>query len=98
MMRPLLLDNAGHLQAWSIEDQYLFGRALLATPILYEGATSRKVYLPAGEWIDVWTGKQIFGPVWIEREAGIELIPLYRSAEAEWPLDDQLFINTFADL
>jgi len=98
MMRPLLLDNAEDLQSWDIEDQYLFGRALLVAPILFEGAKSRKVYLPAGAWIDVWTGKQITGPVWVERQAGVELIPLYRAAEAEWPLDDQLFINTFAEL
>ncbi|NQT59356.1 MAG: hypothetical protein HQ557_10280 [Bacteroidetes bacterium] len=98
MMRPLLLDNSEDLQACTIEDQYLFGRALLVAPILFEGAESRKVYLPAGEWIDVWTGEQLSGPVWTEREAGIELIPLYRSAAAEWPLDDQLFITAIADL
>nr|MBC8452464.1 hypothetical protein [Spirochaetota bacterium] len=98
MMRPLLLDNAGDLQSWDIEDQYLFGRALLVAPILFEGAASRKVYLPAGEWVDAWTNEQFSGPVWVERQAGIELIPLYRSVEAEWPLDDQIFSTTLAEL
>ena len=98
MMRPMLLDNPEDQEAWGIEDQYMFGRALLAAPVLYEGSISRRVYLPAGEWIDAWTGERLSGPVWIKKEAGIELIPLYRSATAEWPLNEEIFINTLADL
>ena len=33
-------------------NQYMYGDALLVAPILTAGATSRSVYLPAGNWID----------------------------------------------
>src|SRR5690554_7065375 len=37
-----------------IDDQILFGSDLLAAPVLEPGARTRRLYLPAGEWIDFW--------------------------------------------
>lgn len=39
-----------------LEDEYLFGRKLLVAPVLEEGACGREVCLPAGDWLDFWTG------------------------------------------
>jgi hypothetical protein len=33
-------------------DQYMFGSELLVAPVLYEGQSNRKVYFPAGTWVD----------------------------------------------
>ena len=42
------------------KDEYLFGPDFLVAPVIDEG-TQRAVYLPAGEWVDYWTGAEIAG-------------------------------------
>jgi len=58
----------------------MFGSGLLVRPVVEEGAKSVKVYLPAGEWVDWWTGSKFTGPAEIERniDAGTwKDFPLY---------------------
>lgn len=45
-MRPLFYDFPHDSEAWSIEDEFMFGPDLLIAPVLYEGARERNVYLP----------------------------------------------------
>jgi len=52
-----------------------------------KGATSRRVYLPEGEWFDFWTNKKFRGGEWIERETNLETLPLFVRAGAIIPLD-----------
>ena len=43
-----------------------------------QGATSRKVYLPAGAtWTDAWTGQELKGGQTVQAAAPLEKIPLY---------------------
>lgn len=65
--------------------QYLFGRDLLVAPIFYEGI-SREVYLPAGDWVQFWTGERIQGP-WNGRiDAPLDQTPVYIRAGAVIPV------------
>ncbi len=54
IMRHLLLGWPDDAQAVARDDEYLFGPDLLVAPVLAPGVTARNVYLPAGEWIDLW--------------------------------------------
>ena len=54
IMRHLLLEWPDDAQAVSRVDQYLFGPDVLVAPVLGPGVTARDVYLPAGQWIDLW--------------------------------------------
>ncbi|MCB8916099.1 MAG: glycoside hydrolase family 31 protein [Thermoleophilales bacterium] len=54
MMRAMVLDYPNDSTAAGLEDQYMFGDDLLVAPVIQEGQTSRKVYLPKGKWIDFW--------------------------------------------
>jgi len=56
MMRPLVFDFQNDTMVYGIKDQFMFGPALLVSPVTAMGATSRSVYLPAGTWYDFWTG------------------------------------------
>jgi len=77
-MRPLFFDFADDRAAADVDDQFMFGPDLLVAPVLHAGATSRKVYLPAGaKWTDAWTGKQFRGGQTITAAAPLERIPLY---------------------
>lgn len=85
MMRPLLLDWPEIPEAWEIADQYCFGRALLVAPVVEPGAQERSLYLPPGEWQDLWDGTLLTGGRWITRPAPISLIPVYRRMDRPFP-------------
>lgn len=51
IMRPMFFDYYDDEVCYTLEDQYMFGEDILFAPIYKEGETSRKVYLPKGQWI-----------------------------------------------
>ncbi len=59
MMRPLVFDFREDPAACRAEDQFLFGPALMVAPVYHPGETARDVYIPAGRWINFWTGETI---------------------------------------
>jgi alpha-D-xyloside xylohydrolase len=79
MQRPLLLDWQDDPTVAGIDDQWMFGEALMVAPILDEG-TRRKVYLPQGVWYDYWTDEIYHnwsGGRWITVDAPLDCLPLY---------------------
>ncbi len=56
LMRPLLLDFPRHPAVHRAEYEFMFGRQLLAAPVLEEGARVRSFILPAGDWYDFARG------------------------------------------
>ena len=52
IMRPLAWIAPDDAASVACEDQFLFGNDLLVAPVLEEGATTRNVVLPPGEWFD----------------------------------------------
>ncbi len=86
-MRPLFYDFPKDSNAWDIDDQYMFGPDILVAPVLYEGARSRRVYLPEGaDWMSTIDGRLYNGGQWIESEAPIETMPVFMRNGAELPL------------
>jgi alpha-glucosidase (family GH31 glycosyl hydrolase) len=80
LMRPLLLDHPDDPVAWTITDQYRFGRSLLIAPVVEGGATTRTFYLPDGAWIDFWTGERHEGGQWLTVDAPWDRIPVFAPA------------------
>jgi len=76
VLRPLVYEFQGDPTTFHIEDQFLFGRAVLVAPILTE-EDDRKIYLPAGLWADAWTGEVIAGPAWIDYRADLDRVPFF---------------------
>jgi alpha-D-xyloside xylohydrolase len=77
-IRPLFFDFADDENCAAVDDQFLFGPDLLVAPILFQGATKREVYLPAGaKWTDAWTGKVFMGGQIVKAAAPLDKIPLY---------------------
>ena len=60
----------------------LFHRPMVlpATPV------TRQVWLPAGEWIDAWTGARFRGPRTLPVPAGAKVIPMFLRAGSLFPL------------
>lgn len=77
VMRPLFYDYPEDEKSWDVEDQYLFGPYILVAPIVYEGQRTRKLYLPSGNWMNLYTKKVYKGNSYIECEAPLEEIPVF---------------------
>jgi alpha-glucosidase len=67
-------------------DEFLFGDDLLAAPVIQEGVTSRKVYLPRGTWFDFAGGRSYTGPQTFTVDAPLEAIPLFVRGGAIIPM------------
>lgn len=87
LMQAMSIAYPADASAAALDQQYLFGRQLLVAPITTQGATSKNVYLPDGEWYDFWTGGRASGPGTKVYNAGTDTIPVYAKAGAIIPLN-----------
>ena len=88
-MRPLFVDFPADEVCYQLEDEYLFGSDLLVAPILDEGVSSRKVYLPANNtWKDAWSKKVFKGGQWLTVEAPLDKIPVFLRGDTPLVLFD----------
>ena len=69
----------------------MYGPAFLVAPVTEQGATSRKVYLPAGcDWYNYWTNERVNGGQTIDVSAPIDTIPLFVRAGTIVPLGSEV--------
>jgi alpha-D-xyloside xylohydrolase len=86
IMRPLVMDFREDVRAQNIGDQFLFGPALLVSPVTEPGATTRHLYLPTAKWYDFWTGAAIQGGHTLDAPSPMDRMPLYVRAGSILPL------------
>ncbi|MBI1402908.1 MAG: alpha-glucosidase [Porphyrobacter sp.] len=88
--RALFLHYPGDRETFTIQDQYLYGADLMVAPVIEAGAEMRRVYLPAGEWRHLWSGKD-FGQGWHDVPAPVGKPPVFsRAGSAFAPLFGKL--------
>jgi alpha-D-xyloside xylohydrolase len=89
IMRPLLLEFPEDPGSWEVDDQFMFGRDVMAAPVVQHGARERAVYLPAGaEWTNSWTGAHMPGGTLVTVDAPLETIPLFFRDGARLPITE----------
>ena len=66
--------------------QYFFGRDLLVCPVVEAGVTVWPIYLPEGDWIDLWTREHFAGEQIVQVPAPLERIPVFVRAGAAIPV------------
>jgi alpha-glucosidase (family GH31 glycosyl hydrolase) len=71
-------DVAGDARWQDEHDQWFFG-PLLVAPVLEQGATSRRVELPAGTWVDIWTGARHEGGGHVDVPVELGTLPIFAS-------------------
>ena len=88
IMRALVMDFKDDPRVFNIDDQFMFGPAIMVSPITLPKVPSRKVYLPktSGGWYDFWTGKRLEGGQVIDAPAPLEIIPLHVRAGSIIPM------------
>jgi alpha-glucosidase (family GH31 glycosyl hydrolase) len=86
-MRSMWLHYPADETARGVGDQFLWGRDMLVAPIYTKGATSRDVYLPAGDWYDWWSNEKQTGGKSVSRAVDLATMPIYVRAGAIIPFD-----------
>jgi alpha-D-xyloside xylohydrolase len=78
-MRPLVMDFPKDPKTLGVGNQYLFGPAMMVTPVTTAEATTQPVYLPsaAASWYNFWTGETSPAGRTVEAAAPIETLPLF---------------------
>lgn len=77
MMAHLIYDFPDDPSVREIEDEYMFGRDLLVAPVIWEGVRAREVYLPEGEWYDLWTGARFTGKQMVNFACPLDRVPVF---------------------
>lgn len=94
MMRPLIYDFQTDQNVIDLEDEYLFGDQLLIAPFIEENITTRKVYLPEGQWYDFFTNKCYEGKQWYISDEESRM-PVYVKSGASIPMKQDGEIRIF---
>jgi alpha-D-xyloside xylohydrolase len=90
VMRALVMDFADDPATFDIGDQYMFGPSLMVCPVYEYKARSRRVYLPAGGWYDLHSGRRVEGGRTIDADAPYEHMPLFVKAGAIIPTGEAI--------
>lgn len=87
MMRAMVLEAPEDTATYTIKDQYMFGKNLLVAPIVVEGQTTKSIYLPEGEWYDIFHGGMKQGKRRIDYYADQNSMPVFAKAGAILPMN-----------
>ncbi len=77
IMRALVMDFGNDPKVLTINDQYMFGPALLINPVTEYKARTREVYLPGDGWYELQSGKYFKGGETIQANAPYSDIPVF---------------------
>lgn len=86
VMRALVLEFPEMEKVHRIENEFMWGDQLLVAPVVEEGAKSRKLRLPSGDWFDFESGKHFEGGAEISTRVKIDSIPMFARAGAVVPI------------
>ena len=86
VVRHLFLHYPDDAVAAQIHDQFMLGPDLIVAPVLEPGARSRKLYLPPGPWVHLWSGK-VYGLYqkgsWVAVAAPLGQAPVFVRRESD---------------
>lgn len=85
LMRPLIFDFADDPEALHQKYEYMFGPALLISPVTEPGVSTWRTYLPKheGGWYDYRTGEHYDGGQYVTTSVTKAQIPVFRRAGYE---------------
>lgn len=90
LMRALFFDHPDDARVWEHPQQWLLGDDLLVNPVTEPGATTWSTYLPAGRWVDPWTGSAWVGGAVVDTEVPLDIVPVFVREQA-WPALEVVF-------
>jgi oligosaccharide 4-alpha-D-glucosyltransferase len=97
LVSPLYYYFGSDTTALNINDEFMRGREMLVAPVLEKGATIRNLYLPKGEWYDLYSEEKINGGKWVSEDLSLDHIPVFVKAGSFIPMVDKKWIRTTKD-
>ena len=86
LLRALIFHHPEDKMCWHISDQYYFGDDLIVAPVMNSN-NKRDVYLPEGEWINLFDGSETNGGKWLyDYETSLEEMPVWVKKNAIIPI------------
>ncbi|MFD0941917.1 glycoside hydrolase family 31 protein [Pedobacter boryungensis] len=85
ILRPLVMLEQDIVSNHYRQDEFSFGDKILVCPVLEQGAVSRVVYLPKGQWYNFWTHELLIGENEYTIAAPLEDMPLFVRAGSVIP-------------
>ncbi|KAI0564994.1 Neutral alpha-glucosidase AB [Gracilaria domingensis] len=100
-MRPLWWHFPNDPEAESNEKQWLVGNALLVAPVLEEGVSTHKIYIPPGEsWYDLYNphagGKKIDESAWAQMDVTLDRMIVFQRGGTIVPKQERCRRSTAA--
>jgi alpha-glucosidase len=94
-LRPLYYDYPEDKEAYDRKDEYIFGDHMIVAPIASPAdptthLVTKSVWLPKGEWVEWFTGKQLTGPGNFDRTFTEAQIPVYVKAGSILPQQPEM--------
>jgi alpha-glucosidase len=87
IMRAMVLEYPNDKETANLDHQFMFGAELLVAPVVKKGNTTKKVYLPEGNWVDYHNPQQVYhGKQYIDYNAPLELTPIFVKEGAILPM------------
>ena len=77
LIRTMFFEFPEDPKCWELQDQYMFGSRYLVAPVLELHQREREVYLPAGRWKDLNSGRIEEGRRSVTAAAPVDVIPVY---------------------
>ena len=84
VMRPLGLEFEDDPGSMAIQTEYLLGPWILVAPVLNSDGEVQ-LYLPPGDWYDLWTGEKKHGPSACRLSVDLDVMPVYVRGDAILP-------------
>ncbi|NRR33299.1 DUF5110 domain-containing protein [Oxalobacteraceae bacterium] len=87
LMRPLLFEEPGNAAVRTQADSYLWGDAILVTPVVQPGLREKSIYFPArSAWFDYYSGEKHAGGSTASIALKAEHLPLFVRAGSFLPM------------
>lgn len=86
IVQALVFHHPTDKMCWHIDDEYYFGDDMLVAPVM-NSDNRRDIYLPEGEWVNLFTGEELEGPQWLYgEEVPMEQMPVFVRRGARIPV------------
>ncbi|WP_343531819.1 glycoside hydrolase family 31 protein [Pedobacter sp.] len=85
ILRPLAMLEQEIVSNHFRQDEFTFGDKILVCPVLEQGATSRRIYLPKGKWYNYWTLELLEGGSEYVVDTPLDTMPLFVRAGTVMP-------------
>lgn len=89
LIRPLFWADPSDKELGGVDDAFLVGDVLLAAPVVEEGATARRVRLPAGRWFALDDDEPFRGGREVIVAAPLSRVPVFARAGSVVPMDEK---------